>query len=98
MTSTFDSVQKGGLGDGTEVQNVVPTAKTSSMGLFDDIQEPAATMATSKQQSKQPSLGEAIAGAIVLVGGAWLAGEILREIFGSGADLTAVEQQILASA
>jgi hypothetical protein len=43
-------------------------------------------------------LGEVIGGAIVLIGATWLAGEILGEIFGSRADLTAVEQQILASA
>jgi hypothetical protein len=96
MVSTFDPAQNGGIGDGSEFRTTVPTTRTTSNGLFDDIQNPTAT--TSEQQSQQPSLGEAIGGALVLVGAAWLAGEILGEIFGSGADLTAVEQQILASA
>ena len=96
MVSTFDPAKNGGIGDGPEFGATVPTTRTTSNGLFDDIQDSTAT--TSEQQSQQPSLGEAIGGALVLVGAAWLAGEILGEIFGSGTDLTAVEQQILASA
>ena len=96
MVSTFDPAQNGGIGDGPEVRTTVPTTRTTSNGLFDDIQDSTAT--TSEQQSQQPSLGEAIGGALVIVGAAWLAGEILGEVFESGADLTAVEQQILASA
>jgi hypothetical protein len=96
MVSTFDPAQNGETGDGPEFRTTVPTTRTTSNGLFDDIQDSTAT--TSEQQSQQPSLGEAIGSALVLVGAAWLAGEILGEIFGSGADLTAVEQQILASA
>lgn len=92
MVSTFDPAQNGGIGDGSESRTTVPTTRTTSNGLFDDIQDQTAT--TSEQQSQQPSLGETIGGVLVLVGAAWLAGEI----FGSGADLTAVEQQILASA
>ncbi|MYL68934.1 hypothetical protein [Halorubrum distributum] len=96
MVSTFDSGQIGGIGDGPEFQDTVPTTETTSNGLFNDIQDSAAT--TSDQQSQQTSLGEAIVDALVLVGAAWLAGEILGKIFGSSADLTDVEQQILASA
>lgn len=96
MVSTFDPAQNAGIGDSPEFQTTVPTAKTASNGLLDGIQDQTAT--TSEQQSQQLSLGEVIGGAIVLAGAAWLAGEILGEIFGSGADLTAVEQQILASA
>lgn len=95
MVSTFDPAQNAGIGDGPEFQTTVPTAKTTSNGLLGDIQDQTAT--TSKQQSQQLSLGEVI-GAVILVGAAWFAGKILGEIFGSGADLTAVEQQILASA
>lgn len=96
MVSPLDPAQNGETGDGPEFRTTVPTTRTTSNGLFDDFQDSTAT--TSEQQSQQPSLGEAIGSALVLVGAAWLAGEILGEIFGSGTDLTAVEQQILASA
>lgn len=95
MTSTLEPAQNDGIREGPEFQTGVPTTSTTSNGLLDDIQDPTAT--TSEQQSQEPSLGEAIGRALVLVGATWLAGEIIGEIFGSGADLTAVEQQILAS-
>ncbi len=98
MVSTFDPAQNTGLGDGPEFQTLVPTTETTSNGLFDGIQDSHPTTSTLEQQSQQPSLGESIGKAIVLIGAAWLAGEILGELFGSSADLTAVEEQILASA
>lgn len=95
MRSTLEPAQNDGIRDGSEFRTGVPTRSTTSNGLLDDIQDLTAT--TSEQQSQEPSLGKAIGRALVLVGATWLAAEILGEIFGSGADLTAVEQQILAS-
>jgi hypothetical protein len=98
MVSTLDPTLDTEIGNNPEYQTAVPTAETNQHGLFDDLKDSSSTTSTSEQQSQQPSLGEAIGGAIILLGAAWLAGEILGELFDSGADLTAVEQQILASA
>ncbi|RDZ34078.1 MULTISPECIES: hypothetical protein [unclassified Haloferax] len=98
MVSTFDPSQNTGLRDGPEFDTLAPTAETTSNGLLDGIQDSNPTTSTLEQQSQQPSLGEAIGKAVVLVGAAWLVGKILGELFGSSADLTAVEEQILASA
>jgi len=98
MVSAPDPTLDTKIGGGPEFQTAVPTAQTNQHGLLDGLQDSSPTTSTSEQQPQQPSLGEIIGGAIVLIGAAWLAGEILGEIFGSSADLTAVEQQILASA
>lgn len=98
MVSAPDLTLDTEIGGGPEFQTVVPTGETNQHGLFDGLEDSSSTPSTSEQQSQQPSLGEVIGEAIVLVGAAWLAGEILGEIFGSSADLTAIEQQLLASA
>lgn len=98
MVSAPDPTLDTKIGGGPEFQTIVPTAETNQHRIFDGLEDSSPTTSTSEQQPQQPSLGEVIGGAIVLIGAAWLAGEILGEIFGSSADLTAVEQQILASA
>ncbi|WP_058992246.1 hypothetical protein [Haloarcula sp. CBA1127] len=98
MVSALDPTLDTEIGGCPEFQTVVPTAETNQHGLFDGLEDSSSTTSASEQQSQQSSLGEVVGGAIVLIGAAWLAGEILGEIFGSSADLTAVEQQILASA
>ncbi|WP_147376695.1 hypothetical protein [Halopiger aswanensis] len=98
MVSPLDLTLDTEIGNGSEFQTIVPTAEPDQNSLFGGLEDSSSSTSTSEQQSQQPSLGEAIGGAIVLIGATWLAGEVLGEVFGSSADLTTVEQQILASA
>lgn len=98
MECTFNRKQNTGLVDYAGYQTIAPTSESGSRGILGDVQGVGQTASTPEQRSQQPSLGGAIGGAIVLIGLAWLTGMIAAELFGSSADLTAVEQQILASA
>jgi hypothetical protein len=98
MAYAFDRRRNTGLGDYTGYHAIDPAPELSPSGIFGDVQGVRPTAATSEQQSQQPSLGEAIGGLIVLIVALWLAGMFLTALFGSGADLTPVERQILASA